>query len=236
MNEVETCRAKSVAITGGPAAFGADGESDGRGKVFERTERAGRFVVVEGEARERVGKSGEKVGKRMRVGDAREAGVEGLFGAGDDLAPPFVGGPERAVGVVGVGLFGCDEIDRGDAEGREVAKDVAGGLGARESDDDGDRCRGNGGVCGDKGEGEGVGGDGGEGGFAAGAVDEAGVEGVAGGAFEDFEDVARAAIGARERAGEIFGSEEDEVHGGSAEKLVAIPRSGGERKFGRSRF
>jgi len=151
------------------------------------------------------------------MGDARELGVERLFRAGDDVAAPFVGRPERAAAVVGIGFFGCDEIDRGDAEGGEVAKDVAGGLGAGESDDDGNRCGGRRRMGGGEGERERVGGDRGEGGFAAGAVDEAGVEGVAGGAFEDFEDVLRAAIGAGERAGEVFGGEEDEVHGGGVE-------------------
>jgi hypothetical protein len=148
------------------------------------------------------------------VGDAREVGVEGLFGAGDDVAAPFAGRPERAAGVVRVGFFGGDEIDRGDAEGGEVAKDVARGLGAGESDDDSDRCGGRRRMGGGEGERERVGVDGDEGGFAAGAIDEAGVEGVAGGAFEDFEDVLRATVGAGERVGEIFGGEEDEVHGG----------------------
>lgn len=56
-----------------------------------------------------------------------------------------------------------------------------------------------------------IGGEGDERAFAAGAVDEAGVEGIAFAPVQDFKQVLRAGIGARERAVDLGGLEEEEV-------------------------
>ena len=148
-------------------------------------------------------------------------GVEGLFGPDDHVAAPIAGGPEGAVGVVGVAFFGGDEVEGGDAERRGVAEDVAGGLRTGETEDEGDG-RGRGRRRGVPGEGEGEGGgvEGGERGFAAGAVDQAAVEGVADGAAEHGEHVHGARVRARERGGGFGGGEEDEIHGAGNGEIV----------------
>lgn len=211
MNEIEVCGAQGVAIACAPTAFGAESDGDGRGEIFQGGERARGLVVIEGEAAGGGGESGEDFVESAAVSDAREAGVEGLLGAGDEVPPPFAGRPEGTLRVVEIAFFRGDEIDRFNAEGGEVAQDVARGLRAREADDHGEGSRRRGIVRGSEGERERLGGDGGEGDFAAWAVDESGVEGVADLALQDFQKMAGARIGARKRAGEFGGLEEDEV-------------------------
>lgn len=208
--------AKQGAFVGRPTAFGAEGEDDGG--AFEEAARAegrGRFVVVQGDAGgdRGGGEGGDDIGKRAAVGDDREVGVEGLFGADDEMAAPFAGGPEGTAGVVGIAFFGGDEVQGGDAERGGVAENVAGGLRAREAEDKCDRRGGRRGR-GVPGEGErkrGEG-DGGERGLAARTVNQAAVERISDMATEHTENVQGARIGARERDGGLGGIEEDEVH------------------------
>jgi hypothetical protein len=149
----------------------------------------------------------------VAVRDDREVGVERLLGADHELAVPFAGRPERAAGVVGIAFFGGDEVQLGDAERRGVAQNVAGRLGAGQTETEGDRSgRGRGRCLPGEGEREGLRVERGDGGFAARAIDHAAIKRVANAAPQHAENVQGAQVGARERSGGFGGSEENEIH------------------------
>ena len=132
------------------------------------------------------GQSGEGGGEGVVARDGGEAGGKGLGGAGEAVAAPFAGGPERGGGVVGIAALGGDKVKRTDAEGRSVAENVAGGLRARQAEEERDRIGGGGRRTPNESECEGRVGDRGECAFAERAIDEADVERVADLAAENF--------------------------------------------------
>ena len=128
------------------------------------------------------------------------------------VAAPLAGGPERALRVAGVALFGADKVQRARAERRRVAQNVARGLRPRQADDQRDRLGRGGGRCFLKRKRDRRRIDGRERGLAARPVDHAGVEGVSDAAAQDVEDVPRPPVAERQRPIDFGGSEEDEVH------------------------
>lgn len=218
MHESKALGAQRGAVRRSPAALGTEGEHDGSfTQDVTLAECAGGLVVVEGEALVRGGrKGGEDGGEGAVARDEREAGGKSLGGAGEAVAAPLAGSPERGGGVVGIATLGGDEVKRADAEGRSVAENVACGLRTRQAEQERDRIGGGGRWTPGEGEREGRVRDRGERALAQRAIDKADIERVADLAAENFQDVLGALIGARERGGEFGELEENEVHGGVA--------------------
>ncbi len=205
--------AEEVAFGGGPAAFGADGEEAGELGRAKIAERGGGFVVVEGGGGGVRGmKFFEGAGEGGVVGDGGDAGGEGLFGSGDEVAAVFAGGPEFAFGVGGFVFFGGGEVEFGDAEGGGFLEDLPHGLGAAESDEEGNGVERWRVFRGAELEVEVGGGDFADEGFSAWAVEDAGIEIVAGLAAEGLEEVDGARVGEGEGVRDFRFGEKDQVH------------------------
>ena len=218
MHERKAVGAQRGAVRRSPAALGTEGEHDGSfTQDVTLAEWAGGLVVVEGEALGRGGRERSEGGGEGAVAcNGWEARGEGLGGAGEAVAAPLAGSPERGGGVVGIATLGGDEVKRADAEGRSVAENVACGLRTRQAEQERDRIGRRGRQAPGETERERYVGDRDEGSFAERAIDKADIERVADLAAENFQDVLGALIDARERGGEFGELEENEVHGGVA--------------------
>lgn len=185
----------------------------GREQSYPR-ERCSGFIVVEREPMRGGGQGRQRFCERVTARDFRNLGREGLARSGDEVAVPFVRGPQRAVCVVAFAFFGEDKMHRGDAERGGVAQNVAGGLGTRQADDEGDgfgwrwRC------VPDKGKRQRFSFDGEQRTTTARSIDQPGIEGVTGLAFEDGEKMNGARIDEGKRPGCFSGSEKHQVHAG----------------------
>ena len=132
--ELEAIAAQEGPFLLGPAAFAANRERGRCGECVYLAKRAGVSVVVERESGFGWREGGKFLGKCPSVAHAWKPSVKCLLGASDDMPPPFARTPERAAGVVGIAFVGADEVQCADSEGSGVAQNVAGGLGARQTD------------------------------------------------------------------------------------------------------
>ena len=79
--------------------------------------------------------------EKASVGDLRQARIERLFGARNQVPLPFARSPERALGVAAFPFFRDDEVNRGDSERGGITQNVAGGLRPRQADDQDERIQ-----------------------------------------------------------------------------------------------
>ena len=160
---------EELELFGSPAAFGADGESDGTADFVEsELQGGGLFNLTEQDAGGgRLG--GESGFEQSGIEDLRNRGAAGLFGGFEGDAAPAVNSFSGGEGEV---LFGTASEDRGDALGAELGGFFDGPLEVIELEDGEQEVDRKGSVGFEflvQGEGDAVGGDGGD----FGAVEEA---------------------------------------------------------------